>query len=752
MEATGPLEDDQRESAAALAGSLRPAEVIPGTPGPDVLQGTPENDQIDAQGGDDVVNGRGGADEIDGGDGNDTLRGGPGGDTIDGGAGNDTIDGGGGDDRLDGGGGEDLLRGGGRNDDLRGQAGNDRLVGGAGSDVLRGGGGDDELQGGNGPDRLLGGGGDDVLIGGRGTDELRGGAGADILDSKGGTLDILVGGAGPDVFTFTVLDTGDRVLDFVQGEDRLDIGALLPDFQPGDDLDRFVQLQIVPAGTRMSIDPSGSGANFQLLASLEGVEITALTPGELGLPTPLPAEPTVVSTNADGELADDVAFAPSLSRDGQFVSFSSLAGNMVDGDENETFDIFRKDLTTGEVELITQVRVPGQGLVAANGDSFFSAISGDGSVVAFDSAAGNLSNVETGQRNVFVTTADSAEVDLVSIVGNRFATDPSISADGSLVAFTATATGDAESDDPASLDTVMPRVYVRDLTDGSLLEASSDADGDFADRPSGNPDISANGAFVAFESLANNLIGEDLNPGADVYVKSLIDGSIRIASTTSGGDQGVGSSVNSAISGDGGLVAFQSRARLTVEDTDNVNDIYLKNLDTGELSLVTINADGIKADGASFTPSISDDGRFIAFRSAASNLVDGDDNGRPDIFIADMQTNQFVRFELASDTRGANAELVGPTLSGDGALVAFVDQVTVSDGGGLLASQVWVAPVGGFGAATLDVADVLSSDPEPLAGGAAETVAGAAAPVQVSAAAGAPAGDLSTLVVQPDAA
>ena len=200
------------------------------------------------------------------------------------------------------------------------------------------------------------------------------------------------------------------------------------------------------------------------------------------------------------------------------MTFACLADNMVDGDANAAFDIFRKDLTTGEIELITQVGVPGQGVLPTDGNSFFSSISGDGSVVAFDSAAGNLSNVDTGQRNVFVTAVDSAEVELVSIVGNRFASDPSISADGSLVAFTATATGDAETGDPAPLDTITGRVYVRDLADGSLLEASSDADGNFADRPSGDPDISANGAFVAFESLATDEIDKSFLRDGDMLV------------------------------------------------------------------------------------------------------------------------------------------------------------------------------------------------------------------------------------------
>jgi hypothetical protein len=148
---------------------------------------------------------------------------------------------------------------------------------------------------------------------------LAGGTGADILDSKG-TLDIMVGGARLDVFTFTVLATGDRVLDFVKGEDRLDISALLPNFQPGEDLDQFVRLQIVPAGTRVSIDPSGSGANFQLLAASRGVRSPSSCRASSACPRPC------LASNAVATSPTTSPSRPSLSRDGQFVTFGSLAG------------------------------------------------------------------------------------------------------------------------------------------------------------------------------------------------------------------------------------------------------------------------------------------------------------------------------------------------------------------------------------------------------------------------------------------
>ncbi len=785
MEATGPLEDDR--AADGAPGRLAPLAVIPGTEGPDVLVGTQQADQIDALGGDDDVTGRGGADEIAGGEGNDTLRGGPGDDTITGGPGIDTLEGGGGDDTMSGGAGDDVMRGaagvddlaggddnddisGGGNDDLlAGEAGSDLLAGGGGSDRLAGDQGDDTLLGGDGDDRLEGGGGNDALSGelgndllrgdsgndtldgGRGTDELRGGPGDDILDGKAGELDILVGGQGADVFTITNLGSADRVLDFVQGEDRFDISTLLPDFEADDDVDLFVQLEVVPQGTRLSIDPSGGGSGFQLIAGIEGVEVEELSAEDLGLATPLPQEPTVVSTNLAGELADGVAFAPSLSRDGSFISFASIGANLVDGDANGAFDIFRKNLTTGEVELVTQFSLPGQGVQQTDGDSYFSAISGNGEVVAFNSIAENLSTVDTGQSNVFVSTVGSNEVDFVSIVGNRFASEASISNNGTMVAFSATATGNAETGNPAPVETITNQIFVRDLADGSLVEASSDAAGTFADAASANADISGNGEFVVFESDATNLLGLDANPGLDIYVKSLVDGGIQNASTDSAGGQGFGDSTNATISGNGRFVAFQSEASFVVEDFDTAPDIYLKDLQTGELTLVTINDDGIKANGTSFTPSISNDGRFIAFRSAADNLVAGDDNGRPDIFVADTETGQFQRIALESDTSGANPDLVEPTISGDGALVAFVDQVVVGGGGGLAASQVVAAPVEFRAGAALALGDVLSGDDEPIGGAAPPPEPAAAAPAATIAAA-APALDLTTLVVQPDAA
>jgi Ca2+-binding RTX toxin-like protein len=242
---------------------------IVGTDGPDNLYGTPQNDTIFGLGGNDAINGLGGADSLDGGDGNDTFYGGDGGDTahgglgddrvsgdggndvlfgeegndsmwgfadddtLSGGSGNDVLSGGSGGDSLDGGDGVDLLYGGAGDDTLDGGAGDDRLDGGDGADALSGGDGMDTVEAGSGDDTLDGGTGDDILNaragndvvdGGAGADVLRGHEGADSLDGGAGN-DILVGGDDADRFVFEGANGADRVVDFQDGVDRIDLTA-----------------------------------------------------------------------------------------------------------------------------------------------------------------------------------------------------------------------------------------------------------------------------------------------------------------------------------------------------------------------------------------------------------------------------------------------------------------------------------------------------------------------------------------------
>jgi VCBS repeat-containing protein len=196
--------------------------VLSGTNKADVISGGAGGDVIDGGNGNDVISGGSGSDVIDGGNGNDVISGGSGSDVIDGGNGNDVISGGSGSDVIDGGNGNDVISGGSGNDVISGDSGNDVILGGSGNDLLLGGSGNDVLEGGSGNDTLNGGSGQDVLLGGSGNDILIGVEGADWM----------LGGAGNDVFGYlSASDSNscewDRIIDFAQGKDKIDLAALL---------------------------------------------------------------------------------------------------------------------------------------------------------------------------------------------------------------------------------------------------------------------------------------------------------------------------------------------------------------------------------------------------------------------------------------------------------------------------------------------------------------------------------------------
>jgi Tol biopolymer transport system component len=732
---TGRLEDDRHddEGTSDSQSMLRSQAVYTGTPGNDHWVGTDGADTAHGGAGDDELHGGASADTIYGNadndviygnDGQDSLYGNLGDDLIRGGAGRDLIDGGPGDDELhgnvgyddlSGGDGDDKLYGLDGNDVLRGGAGNDELWDGIGTDTLWGGDGDDfihggnaadqldggagndELWGGEGHDLLEGGAGNDLLLGNRGLDTLKGGDGDDILDG-GPTADVLEGGAGADTFRFTSLDGQlDRIADYQQGVDRLDLKPLMPNLTEGYRLQDYVRFTQTDEGTVISVDQSGDGDGFVDLALLAGVQVDSLPTSELGLPDALPTSPVLASSTAGGTTGDGLSFLGSLSADGRFVTFSSASTNFVGGDD-AGFDVFQKDLLTGEIVRISEAAAPG------NGGSFRSAMSANGKVVAFDTEANNLDpSLEpdlhdgNGRSDVYVRDPVTGAVTLESIRlpgeahWNQFADGPSMSADGEKVAFTAATTAD-----PTGTPTlpIMPRIFVRDLTDGDLIEVSKSEGGQFANGASFRADISADGRFVVFDSAADNLLTTaDANPVFhDVYRKDLVDGSVELVSADAEGNQGFDTMHNATVSGDGRFVAFETEYSMLDGDTNESWDVYLKDMVTGELSLVSTSQGGDVGNGDSHGASISDDGRYIAFRSAAGNLVDGDADGGFDIFVKDLQTGALQRFEVLDDG-GGNFDLLEPFLAGDGHYVAYTDGVTSAADGSLTGGQVMVAPV-----------------------------------------------------------
>jgi len=341
-----------------------------------------------------------------------------------------------------------------------------------------------------------------------------------------------------------------------------------------------------------------------------------------------------VSVTSAGAEGDNASVFPSISANGRFVAFYSYASNLVPGDGNGTSDIFVHDRKKG---LTTRVSVDSAG-VEGNGQSSGPSISANGRFVAFYSEASNLvPEGGNGTYDVFVhdrkkglTTRVS--VDSAGAEGSGSSSWPSISANGRYVAFNSYASNLVPEDGNGTYD-----VFVHDRKKGRTTRVSVDSAGVEGNGLSYLPSISANGRYVAFISEASNLVPEDGNGMTDVFVHDRKKGRTTRVSVDSAGAEGNGFSQNPSISSNGRFVAFNSNAsNLVPEDGNGMTDVFVHDRKKGRTMRVSVDSAGAEGNGFSQNPSISSNGRFVAFDSKASNLVPGDGNGR-DVFVHDRK-------------------------------------------------------------------------------------------------------------------
>lgn len=244
--------------------------------------------------------------------------------------------------------------------------------------------------------------------------------------------------------------------------------------------------------------------------------------------------------------------------------------------------------------------------------------------------------------------------------------DPALSVDGAAVAFTSVATNLTASGSAGVVN-----VFVRDRT-GRTMQASDAPDGLAGDGDSGSPALSGDGGVVAFDSFATNLVSEDTNGVSDVFVRDLTSGRTSRVSVDSAGREGNGHSFSPSISADGHIVAFASDATaLVTGDQNRAGDVFVHDRRTAQTSRVSATSDGASGNGDSFSPAISADGRFVAFVSNATNLVRGDTNGATDVFVHDRKAGRTSRVSVAFDGRQLHGDAYSPSISGDGGIVAF---------------------------------------------------------------------------------
>src|SRR5260221_244418 len=189
-------------------------------------------------------------------------------------------------------------------------------------------------------------------------------------------------------------------------------------------------------------------------------------------------------------------------------------------------------------------------------------------------------------------------------------------------------------------------VFLRDRRSGttervSVGTAGTQGNDNSGDIPALAPSISADGRFVAFQSAASNLVAGDTNGRLDIFVRDRRSGTTERVSVATDGTQGNDNSGDwgLSISADGRFVAFISSAtNLVSGDTNANNDVFVHDRQSGTTERASVATDGTQANFYSRLPSISADGRFVAFLGNASNLVPGDTNGWADVFVLDRPT------------------------------------------------------------------------------------------------------------------
>jgi len=402
-----------------------------------------------------------------------------------------------------------------------------------------------------------------------------------------------------------------------------------------------------------------------------------------------------VSVATDGTQGNTYSDSPSISADGRYVAFYSDASNLVSGDTNDTRDIFVKDLQTGTTQRISVASDGTQG----NNSSLYPSISADGRYVAFESEATNLVSGDTNDTgDIFVKDLQTGTTSRISVAsdgtqGNNSSLYPSISADGHYVAFWSGASNLVSGDTNDTGD-----IFVKDLQTGTTQRISVASDGTQGNNSSLYPSISADGRYVAFDSSASNLVSGDTNNSTDIFVKDLQTGTTSRISVASDGTQGNNSSLYPSISADGRYVAFESSAsNLVSGDTNVVPDIFVKDLQTGTIKRISVASDGTQGNNYSGGPSISADGGYVAFYSLASNLVSGDTNNSTDIFVYALSNDNLpvVNFgaTVASGTEGNSDTVINIPVTLSTTPLADVTVLSGGDGNDIL--------VGGFGNDTL---------------------------------------------------
>jgi hypothetical protein len=389
-----------------------------------------------------------------------------------------------------------------------------------------------------------------------------------------------------------------------------------------------------------------------------------------------PGETTRLSVSALGVEADGHNSPAFLDGEGRRVAFSSFASNLSPEDPDRFSDVYVLDRQTGELTVESRSSAG----VKGSGTSTVAAISGDGRFVLFRSDAANLVPADTNAReDVFLRDVQTGTTERVNLSSsgaqaNNATDDAKVSDDGRFVVFRSDATNLVSNDSNARAD-----IFLRDRLNRTTTRVSRTAGGGQLNATSFNPEISPDGRFVAYSTGATNVVGNDRNGAADdVIVYDRTTGRTELVSVSSAGVQGDHRSTDPELSGDGRYVAFHSAAsNLVAGDTPLTNDMFVRDRVAGTTERISVSSTGTTdSENMSGTHhGITRDGRFVAF--ATQKRLAPDDTGViTDVYVRDRARGTTTRASVSTAGAQGNGSSIWPSISDNGRLVVFGSEAT----------------------------------------------------------------------------
>lgn len=382
------------------------------------------------------------------------------------------------------------------------------------------------------------------------------------------------------------------------------------------------------------------------------------------------AELRRVSIASDYTEADGESYDTAISANGQVIAFTSSATNLVEGDTNNRLDVYLHLPASNSTERIS---LPRAGQQETSDHSYAPRLSADGRIVLFGSAANNLI---VGDGNdlpdIFVRDRQTAITELIS-VNLAGQSSEGVATIGDISADGRFVTFTSNGDDlVAEGGNGFRQLFLRDRQLQQTYRLVSSNTGGF---PNSNIEVggmSGDSRWILFWTNATNIVPNDTNGRSDVFLLDRFSGQVTRVSMGMNGAQANGDSNGAQLAAGGGFVVFQSLAtNLVPTDTNGVTDIFWVAVASGETRRLSVASDGTQSNESSYAPVVTADGRYVFFSSHAYEFDESDNNGAEDIFRHDTVTGETTLWSRKADGEEGNDFSKQVDISNDGAVVAF---------------------------------------------------------------------------------